>query len=98
MNTTKTEFEEILNDLFNEGVFITNFNMTRNVNSSLCYETDLTLEIKTTNVNFIQALMDFGGKMYRSASVPGSVPILSLSSCLKEQEERQEVDNFSEVD
>lgn len=104
MNTTKIEFEEILNDLFNEGIFITNFNMTRNVNSSLCYETGITLEIKTTNVNFIQALMDFGGKMYRSVpvsvpvSAPGSVPILSVSSCLKEQEERQEVDNFSEVD
>ena len=85
MNTTKTEFEETLNDLFNKGVLITNFNISQNTRVPF-FEADITLELRTTDLNFVQALMDFSRNiMYQP------LPILRVS-------DRQEVDNFSEVD
>lgn len=90
MNTTKTEFEETLNDLFNKGVLITNFNVSQNTRVPF-FEADITLDLRTTDLNFIQALMDFGRNiMYQP------FPVFKISDSL--EEDRQEVDNFSEVD
>ncbi len=93
MITTKTEFEEILNDLFNKGVLITNFNVSQNMSMPF-FEADVTLDLRTTDLNFIQALMDFSRNiMYQP------LPILKVSDSLEEVDiDAEEVDNFSETD
>ena len=93
MIATKTEFEEILNDLFNRGVLITNFNVSQKTRVPF-FEADITLDLRTTDWNFVQALMDFGRNiMYQP------LPILKISDSLEEADiDAEEVDNFSETD